>query len=94
MDKRSREQRDPLPLRGDHARQTIANASTLSQLQSRFGGRAVKLRVPTQAHPVDIAAAAAQAARLRDLMAHVTTARGQDRAVPLWDETRIWDPGD
>ena len=50
--------------------------------------------MPTQAHPVDIAAAAAQAARLRDLMAHVTMARGQDRAVPLWDETRIWDPGD
>ena len=73
-DKRSREQRDPLPLTGDHARQTIANASTLSQLHSRFGGQAVKLRVPTQAHPVDIAAAAAQAARLRDLMAHVTTA--------------------
>ena len=37
------------------------------------------------------------AARFEDVLAHVTFtgAGGKDsRLVPLWDQTRIWDPGD
>ena len=38
--------------------------------------------------------AAAKAARMRDLKAHVVTAEGQHRALALWDHSRDWDPGD
>ena len=38
-------------------------------------------------------AAAQRAARYDDLYAHVEV-KGQHRAVPLWNETRVWDPGD
>ena len=37
------------------------------------------------------------AARFNDILAHVTFmgAGGKDsRLVPLWDQTRVWDPGD
>ena len=37
------------------------------------------------------------AARFEDVLAHVTfTGAGGkgSRQVPLWDQTRIWDPGD
>ena len=38
-------------------------------------------------------AAAQRAARYDDLYAHVEV-KGQHRAVPLWNETRVWDRGD
>jgi hypothetical protein len=38
--------------------------------------------------------AAAKAARMRDLKAHVVTAEGKHRALALWDHSRDWDPGD
>ena len=38
--------------------------------------------------------AAAKAARMRDLQAHVVTAEGKHRALDLWDHSRDWDPGD
>ena len=34
-----------------------------------------------------------KAAFLNDVMAHVTAKRAH-HAVPLWGETRLWDPGD
>jgi len=37
------------------------------------------------------------AARFEDVFAHVTftgTGGKDSRLVPLWDQTRIWDPGD
>ena len=34
-----------------------------------------------------------QAAFLKDIKAHVTTKHAR-RAVSLWDESRVWDPGD
>jgi hypothetical protein len=36
--------------------------------------------------------AAAKAARMRDLQAHVVTAEGKHRALDLWDHSRDWDP--
>ena len=36
-----------------------------------------------------------KAAYLKDVQAHVLTARqARQRAVSLWDESRVWDPGD
>ena len=37
------------------------------------------------------------AARYEDIFAHVTlagTGGKGSRLVPLWDQTRVWDPGD
>ena len=37
------------------------------------------------------------AARYEDVLAHVTlagTGGKGSRQVPLWDQTRVWDPGD
>ena len=37
------------------------------------------------------------AARFEDVLAHVTftgTGGKNSRLVPLWDQTRVWDPGD
>ena len=38
-------------------------------------------------------AKAEKAAFLQDVMAHVT-AKHAHQAVSLWDEMRVWDPGD
>ena len=51
------------------------------------------LRVPTGAPDIERLAEAQRAARYKDLHAHVAT-RTTHRAVTLWDDTRIWDPGD
>jgi len=36
--------------------------------------------------------AAAKAARMRDLQAHVVTAEGKHRALALWDHSRVSAP--
>ena len=43
--------------------------------------------------PLRLLATAKKAAFLQDVMAHVT-AKHSHQAVSLWDETRVWDPGD
>ena len=43
------------------------------------------------------AAPTLEAARYEDVLAHVTftgTGGKNSRLVPLWDQTRVWDPGD
>ena len=45
------------------------------------------------AAPLGLLAEAEKAAFLKDIKAHVTTKRAR-RAVSLWDESRVWDPGD
>ena len=45
------------------------------------------------AAPLGLLAEAEKAAFLKDLKAHVTTKHAR-RAVSLWDESRVWDPGD
>ena len=56
----------------------------------------VSIRAPLGATPLDLLEQAKQAARLPDLLARVTSVNGGvgERAVPQWDELRIWDPGD
>ena len=45
--------------------------------------------------PAELLARAEKAAYLKDVQAHVLTARqARQRAVSLWDESRVWDPGD
>ena len=44
------------------------------------------------AAPLGLLAEAEKAAFLKDLKAHVTTKHAR-RAVSLWDESRVWDPG-
>ena len=43
--------------------------------------------------PLGLLAEAEKAAFLKDVKAHVT-AKHVHRAVSLWDESRVWDPGD
>ena len=74
----------------------IENKQRLQALQRRFPG-GITLRAPEGATPVTLHAQAQAAARLEDILAHVTiteTGRTSSRTVSLWDESRVWDPGD
>ena len=44
--------------------------------------------------PIELLAAAERAAHLTDLKARVTVRNTRQRTVSLWDESRVWDPGD
>ena len=44
--------------------------------------------------PLLLQSSAEAAASLQDLRAQVTDAGQATRAVSLWDELRVWDPGD
>ena len=49
----------------------------------------------TPTEPITLSGEAAKAALRRDIKAHVRVATAQQsRAVSLWDESRVWDPGD
>ena len=69
----------------------------LTSLQSdRFEGKIV-VRAAQAATQFQVSAEARAAARLPDIKAHVTyrvAGMEQRRTVSLWDESRIWDPGD
>ena len=74
----------------------VENKQRLQALQRRFTGE-ITLRAPEGATPVALHAQAQAAARLEDILAHVTitaTGRTSSRTVSLWDESRVWDPGD
>ena len=52
--------------------------------------------MPHGATPVNLRMQALTAARFDDILAHVTftgTGSRDSRLYPLWDQTRIWDPG-
>ena len=68
----------------------------LEALSRRYPAR-LELRVPHGATPVNLRMQALTAARFDDILAHVTftgTGSRDSRLYPLWDQTRIWDPGD
>ena len=71
------------------------NKMKFDALSRRFNYR-ISMRAPPGATPLDLQQQAMQAARLPDLLARVTSVNGGvgERAVPQWDELRIWDPGD
>ena len=62
----------------------------------RYPGK-LELRAPQGATPVTLRMQALTAARFDDVLAHVSfmgTGSEDSRLYPLWDQTRIWDPGD
>ena len=69
------------------------NAQKLATLRRKYPNK-IHLRAPTEATLLELHVQAANAARIADLDAHITTATGQEKAVPQWDEHTIWDPGD
>ena len=69
------------------------NIKKLQEITQRAQGRVV-LRAPNIAVPLRMLTQAEQAASCKDLRIQVTRTGHQTRAVSLWDESRVWDPGD
>ena len=60
-------------------------------------GKAGATCAPRGHTPVNLRMQALTAARFDDILAHVSftgTGSKDSRLYPLWDQTRIWDPGD
>ena len=57
-------------------------------------GTHVTINVDTAPTPQRLRREAEEAARIGDLRAQVRIPRRAATAIPLWDELRIWDPGD
>ena len=68
-------------------------AENLKVLRQRFGEQAT-VRVSAGAAPLWLLAQAQRAATSKDVLARVTIAGEASRSVSLWDESRVWDPGD
>ena len=79
-----------------HTELNIRNQTQLEALSRRYPGE-LELRAPQKATLITLRMQAQTAARFEDVFAHVTftgTGGKDSRLVPLWDQTRIWDPGD
>jgi hypothetical protein len=62
-----------------------------------FNAQGVPKAVSLGATPLNLRMQAQTAARYEDILAHVTlTGAGSrdSRLLPIWDQTRVWDPGD
>ena len=88
------------PLRDERRRRAckhealrLRNCRKLESLRQRFGER-VTVRVSAGAAPLRLLAQAQRAATSKDVRARVTLAGEASRSVSLWDESRVWDPGD
>ena len=88
------------PLRDERRRRAckhetlrLRNCRKLESLRQRFGER-VTVRVSAGAAPLRLLAQAQRAATSKDVHARVTIAGEASRSVSLWDESRVWDPGD
>ena len=82
--------------RPSHTEMNTRNKRRLEALSRRYPAK-LELRVPHGATPVNLRMQALTAARFDDILAHVTftgTGSRDSRLYPLWDQTRIWDPGD
>ena len=82
--------------RPSHTKLNIRNKRQIEMLNQRYPGR-LELRAPQGATPTTLRMQAQTAARYEDVLAHVTltgTGGKGSRQVPLWDQTRVWDPGD
>ena len=86
LDERRRQRQQHDAIRGRNKRK-------LDSLRQLYGDR-VSLRVAGGATPLRLLAVAQHAAYLTDLRAQVTPVGHARRAVSLWDESRVWDPGD
>ena len=82
--------------RPSHTEMNTRSKRRLEALSRRYPGK-LELRAPQGATPVTLRMQALTAARFDDILAHVTftgTGSKDSRLYPLWDQTRIWDPGD
>ena len=82
--------------RPSHTEMNTRSKRRLEALSRRYPGK-LELRVPQGATPVTLRMQALTAARFDDILAHVSfagTGSKDSRLYPLWDQTRIWDPGD
>ena len=82
--------------RPSHTEMNTRSKRRLEALSRRYPAK-LELRVPQGATPVNLRMQALTAARFDDILAHVTftgTGSRDSRLYPLWDQTRIWDPGD
>ena len=83
-------------VRPSHTEMNTRSKRRLEALSRRYPGK-LELRAPQGATPVNLRMQALTAARFDDILAHVTftgTGSRDSRLYPLWDQTRIWDPGD
>ena len=76
----------------------LKQALCWQKLESEKKGQ-LELRAPLGATPLNLRMQAQTAARgtKEDILAHVTlTGAGSrdSRLLPVWDQTRVWDPGD
>jgi hypothetical protein len=72
------------------------NKRMLTALSQRYPGQ-LELRAPLGGTPLNLRMQAQTAARYEDILAHVTlTGAGSrdSRLLPIWEQTRVWDPGD
>ena len=82
--------------RPSHTEMNTRSKRRLEALSRRHPGK-LELRAPQGATPVTLRMQALTAARFDDILAHVSfagTGSKDSRLYPLWDQTRIWDPGD
>ena len=82
--------------RPSHTEMNTRSKRRLEALSRRYPGK-LELRAPQGATPVTLRMQALTAARFDDILAHVSftgTGSKDSRLYPLWDQTRIWDPGD
>ena len=76
-----------------HAKIQLCNIRKLKSIRERQA-TTLTLRVASGPAPLLLQSSAEAAASLQDLRAQVTDAGQATRAVSLWDELRVWDPGD
>ena len=75
-----------------HAGLAQHNAAKLSALTRKYGNR-IQLTLATGPPPLTLLHRAQSATRHPDTLAHITTT-ARHTAVSLWDQSRVWDPGD
>ena len=88
--------RDLQPTRPGEARPKTSHrdiARNNSRMLQHLGTH-VTINVETTPTPQRLRREAEEAARIGDLRAQVRVPRRAATAIPLWDELRIWDPGD
>ena len=69
-----------------------ANARLLCSLLAKWGPGSVRLRAEEDAPDLALCARAAEAAKRKSL--HATVWRRSTQSSALWEDSRIWDPGD
>ena len=84
------------PACGPNSAHDALRRRNIEKLQEiNHGGQpTVVLRAPSNTVPLRLLTQAEQAAPCKDLRIQVTCTGQQTRAVSLWDESRVWDPGD